>query len=89
MHERLAELYTDAEAGALDWALGGGGRIPAAPDLRRRFIATERRLDELGQGGGTDAALDAAAEAHLAVWLDIVRRWQRWAAADRPARGAA
>lgn len=95
MHRRLGDVMLEADAKALPWALGGGGRLPAAPDLRRRFRATEDELDELGRteaDGGAIAAevLAGAVAAHEAVWREIVARYRRHLAeADRRARGAA
>lgn len=95
MHKRLGAMLTGADAAALRWALGGAGLLPAAPDLRRRFLATEDAIDELGRRDAAGEWLEAraiarAVEAHEAVWREIVERYRRHVAAgDRGARGAA
>ena len=59
-----------------DYVPGAWSLLDTEPDLRRRFEATETRIDQLARvpGGPTEADYRTAIEAHAAVWREIIAR---------------
>lgn len=84
MHRRIADVYGPTDAGALGWCLGDDRRLPAAPDLARRWKAA--RADVEGLDATTDpAVIEAAVASYVAACGAIAAAYRRRLAAMRRA----
>ena len=76
MHRRIAEVYGPTDSGALGWALGDVDRLPAAPDLARRWRGAHADVEVLDLDADP-AVIEAAVASYVAACGAIAEAYRR------------